>query len=152
MSPKSSTGTKRRTAAKQPQKEKPVVPATSQDDFLIAAIGASAGGMDAFKELMRNLPADTGMGFIVIQHLDPNHESALAELLSKSTSMKVTEVADGMRVVPNQVFVIPPNTSMTISDHTLHLAPRGETRGVHMSVDQFMRSLAEHQGNRSIGV
>ncbi|HWF36988.1 MAG TPA: chemotaxis protein CheB [Candidatus Acidoferrales bacterium] len=152
MSPKAPTSSKRRPAPKTPQKEKPALPATPQDDFLIAAIGASAGGMEAFKELMRNLPADTGIGFIVIQHLDPNHESALAELLSKSTSMQVTEVTDGMRVVPNQVFVIPPNTFMTISDHTLHLAPRGDARGVHMSVDQFMRSLAEHQGNRSIGV
>lgn len=158
MSPKAPTRSKRRPPArhpqkdKPPQKEKPAVPAPSQDDFLIAAIGASAGGMEAFQELMRNLPADTGMAFVVIQHLDPNHESALADLLSKSTSMKVSEVTDGMRVVPNQVFVIPPNTFMTISDHTLHLAPRGDARGVHMSVDQFMRSLAEHQGNRSIGV
>jgi len=152
MSPKAPTTSKRRPAAKQPQKEEPPAPASSQHDFLVVAIGASAGGIEAFKELVRNLPTDTGMGFVVIQHLDPNHASALAELLSKSTSMKVTEVTDGMRVVPNQVFVIPPNTSMTIFDHTLHLVPRGEVHGVHMSIDRFMRSLAEHQGDRSIGV
>lgn len=149
MSPKA-PAKKKRSAAKQTRNF--ADPPATKDDFLIAAIGASAGGMEAFTELFRSLPADTGMGFVLIQHLDPNHESALAELLAKSTPMKVTEVTDGMRVVPNQVYVIPPNTSMTIVDHTLHLAPRGEVRGVHMSVDQFMRSLAEHQGNRSIGV
>jgi len=145
---KPSSKGKKRAAAKQE-----VQPAQSNSDsFLIAAVGASAGGIEAFIELVRNLPTDTGMGFIFLQHLDPKHESALASLLSKETTMKVAEVADGMKVAPNQVFVIPPNTSMTIRDHVLHLAPRGEVRGVHMVIDQFMRSLAEHQGNRSIGV
>ena len=147
-SPKKNTGPSRARQQKQEHSDPPPAP----DDFLIAAIGASAGGIEAFTELFRSLSPDTGMAFVLIQHLDPNHESALAELLSKSTAMKVAEVTDGMRVVPNQVYVIPPNTSMTITDHTLHLAPRGEVRGVHMSVDQFLRSLAEHQGNRSIGV
>ena len=157
MSPKSPTNNKPRIV-KRNQKEQeagsPESPESpdSPDSFLIAAIGASAGGMEAFAELLRNLPTDSGMAFILIQHLDPNHESALASLLSKNTGMKVAEVTDGMRVVPNQVFVIPPNTSMTIADHILHLGPRGEVRGVHMSIDQFMRSLAEHQSNRAIGV
>jgi len=153
MTPRSSTNAKTRAARrKQKPAEKSASPPQSQQSFLIAAIGASAGGMEAFSELLRNLPTDSGMAFILIQHLDPTHQSALAGLLSKDTSMKVIEVTDGMRVIPNQVFVIPPNTSMTIQDHMLHLAPRGDVRGVHMSIDQFMRSLAEHQGNRSIGV
>jgi two-component system CheB/CheR fusion protein len=122
------------------------------DDFLIAALGASAGGMEAFSDFFRHLPADTGIAFVLIQHLDPTHESALAGLLSKQTSMKVAEVTDGMKVEPNQVFVIPPNTTMSITARTLHLAPRGEGRAVHMPIDRFMRSLAEDQGNRGIGV
>jgi two-component system, chemotaxis family, CheB/CheR fusion protein len=121
-------------------------------DLLIAAIGASAGGMEAFTELLNHLPADTGMAFVLIQHLDPKHHSMLTELLSKKTSMPVKEVTDGMRVEGNQVYVIPPNATMSISDHTLKLAPRNELPGAPMAIDHFMRSLAEAQGNRAIGV
>jgi len=121
-------------------------------DILVAAVGASAGGIEAFSELMRNLPNDTGMAFVIIQHLDPKHQSILTELLSKDTEMPVVEVATGMRVQANHVYVIPPNASMSIEDHTLQLSARGETRAVHMSIDQFMRSLAQSQGNRAIGV
>jgi two-component system, chemotaxis family, CheB/CheR fusion protein len=123
-----------------------------QNVLLITAIGASAGGIEAFTDLLRNLPADTGMVFVLIQHLDPKHHSVLAELLSKETVMPVKEVTDGMRVEANHVYVIPPNATMSISNHTLQLASRGEARGVHMSIDHFMRSLAEAQGNRAIGV
>jgi two-component system, chemotaxis family, CheB/CheR fusion protein len=126
--------------------------ASGTDDFLIAAIGASAGGMEAFAELLRNLPTDTGMAFVLIQHLDPKHHSMLAELLSKETGMTVREVTDGMRVEADHVYVIPPDATMSISNHTLELASRGDSRGVHLSIDHFMRSLAESQGNRAIGV
>src|SRR5215813_4347558 len=102
-----------------------------QNEPLIAAIGASAGGIEAFNELVKNLPADTGMAFVLIQHLDPKHHSILTDLVSKETVMPVKEVTDGMRVEPNRVFVIPPNASMTISDHTLKIGPREESRGMH---------------------
>jgi two-component system, chemotaxis family, CheB/CheR fusion protein len=121
-------------------------------DLLIAAIGASAGGIEAFTELMSNLATDTGMAFVLVQHLDPEHHSMLTELLSKKTDMRVKEVTNGMTVEPNHVYVIPPNATMSISNHTLQLAPRGEGRGLHMSIDHFMRALAEQQGNRAIGV
>jgi two-component system CheB/CheR fusion protein len=88
---------------------------TAQKGFLVVAIGASAGGIEAFGELMRNLPADTGMAFVVIQHLDPKHHSILTELLSKETEMQVKEVTDGMLLEPNQVFVIPSNATMSIA-------------------------------------
>jgi two-component system, chemotaxis family, CheB/CheR fusion protein len=123
-----------------------------KDDLLIVAIGASAGGIEAFGELMRTLPPDTGMAFVIIQHLDPMHHSILTELLAKETRMQVLEVTDGMRVEPDHVYVIPPNVWMSIKDHTLRLGPRGSARGAHMSIDQFMRALAEQQGNRAIGV
>jgi two-component system, chemotaxis family, CheB/CheR fusion protein len=126
--------------------------ADGKNDLLIVAIGASAGGIEAATELMKNLPEDTGMAFVLIQHLDPKHHSILTELLSKETAMPVKEVTDGMRVEPDHVYVIPPNASMSIKDHTLNLRPREESRGLHMSIDQFMRSLAEEQGPRAIGV
>lgn len=123
-----------------------------KNDLLIAAVGASAGGIEAFTELMSNLATDTGMAFVLVQHLDPEHHSMLTELISKKTTMRVKEVTNGMTVEPNNVYVIPPNATMSISNHTLQLGPRGETRGIHMSIDHFMRTLAEEQGNRAIGV
>src|SRR2546429_344983 len=122
-----------------------------KSDLLIAAVGASAGGIEAFTELISNLATDTGMAFVLVQHLDPEHHSMLTELLSKKTAMHVKEVTNGMTVEPNHVYVIPPNATMSISNHTLQLAPRGEGRGLHMSIDHFMRALAEGQGNHAIG-
>ncbi|HEX5425049.1 MAG TPA: chemotaxis protein CheB [Candidatus Acidoferrales bacterium] len=126
--------------------------AGSGNHLLIAAIGASAGGIESSTDLIAHLPADTGMAFVLIQHLDPSHESGLAYLLAKKSAMRVHEVKDGMRVEPNNVYVIPPNARMSISDHTLSLSPRGETIASHMTIDHFMRSLAEAQRNRAIGV
>ena len=123
-----------------------------RDGLLIAAIGASAGGIEAFHELLKNLPADTGMAFVLVQHLDPKHHSMLTELVSKQTTMPVEEVADGTKIQANHVYVIPPNATMTISNHTLELGPRSEAPAVQMTIDRFMRSLAEAQGNRAIGV
>ena len=119
---------------------------------MTVAIGASAGGIEAFTDLIRALPVNTGMAFVLIQHLDPTHHSILTELLAKETSMRVREVSDGMPLQPNQVYVIPPNATMSVSGHRLQIAPRGETRGLHMSIDRFMRSLANEEGNRAIGV
>jgi len=133
-------------------KEGPSPAPDRKRDLLIAAIGASAGGIEAFTELMSNLATDTGMAFVLVQHLDPEHHSMLTELLSKKTAMRVKEVTNGMTVEPNHVYVIPPNATMSISNHTLQLAPRGEGRGLHMSIDHFMRALAEEQGNHAIGV
>ena len=129
------------------REERPAQP----DDVPVVAIGASAGGLEAFTELLSHLPCDTGMGFVLVQHLDPKHESMLTELISRSTTMPVVEVQDGMKVQANHVYVIPPNATMTIQDHTLHLTAR-EARGQHLAVDFFMRALAESQGTNSIGV
>ncbi len=127
-------------------------PAHRSNDLLIAAIGASAGGIESFTDLLESLPNDTGMAFILIQHLDPKHESGLTALLSKKSAMSVREVTEGMRVEANHVYVIPPNANMAISNHSLTLSPRGESTTSHMTIDHFMRSLAEAQGNRAIGV
>ncbi len=121
------------------------------DEFLIVAVGASAGGIEAFSELVRNLPPDTGMAFVLVQHLAPAHHSMLANLIAKITPMRVNEVTNGMLVEPNSVYVIPPNTTMSISHRTLQLVPRDDSAGMPMPIDHFMRSLSE-LGNRAVGV
>ncbi|MEG3849589.1 chemotaxis protein CheB [Microcoleus sp. herbarium19] len=120
--------------------------------FPVVGIGASAGGLEAFMQLLSHLPIDTGMAFVIIQHMLPAQESLLSVILSRSTQMQVHEVTDGMRVAPNQVYVIPPNASMTIARGILNLKPRGTGRGIFMSVDTFLFSLAEERGNKAIGV
>ncbi|MGA9882550.1 MAG: chemotaxis protein CheB [Candidatus Acidiferrales bacterium] len=129
-----------------------VIPIGATDDFLIAAVGASAGGIEATGALLHHLPPDTGIAYVVVQHLDPKHPSILSELLAKETKMPVREVKDGVRVEPNHVYVIPPDTAMSISDRVLRLSPREESRVGRMSIDHFMRSLADAHGNQSIGV
>jgi two-component system CheB/CheR fusion protein len=127
-------------------------PIAHNNSFPIVGIGASAGGLEALTFLLRALPDDTGMGFVVVQHLAPTHESMLTEILSKSTSMPVTEVKDGMMVEPDSMYVIPPNTNMALLHGHLNLMPRKETVGHHMPIDYFLRSLAEDQGGRAIGI
>jgi two-component system CheB/CheR fusion protein len=135
-------------SAQHPTERKP----SPKNDLLITAIGASAGGIEAVTELLNSLPTDTGMAFVLVQHLDPTHPSLLREVLSKKTGMTVKEVTDGTVVEPNHVYVIPPNASMSVTGDTLRLHPREESRGAHMSIDYFMRSLAEEHGNRAIGI
>ncbi|MEG4044412.1 chemotaxis protein CheB [Microcoleus sp. Pol17_C1] len=120
--------------------------------FPVVGIGASAGGLEAFTQLLRHLPIDTGMAFVIIQHMLPTQESALSEILARSTQMPVHEVQDGMQIAPNQVYVIPPNVSMTIDRGVLKLTPRGRGRGIFMSVDTFLVSLAAERGNQAIGI
>lgn len=120
--------------------------------FPVAGIGASAGGLEAFTGLLRHLPADTGIGFVVIQHLDPAHPSILAELLARETAMPVEEARDGVAIAPNRVYVMPPNTSMEWKLGKLSLVPRNEAKGPYLPVDCFFRSIALECGSRSIGV
>jgi len=120
--------------------------------FPIVGIGASAGGLEPFGQILRALPADTGMAFVLVQHLDPTHASMLTEILSRATVMPVAEVTDQMMVQPNHVYVIPPGVTMGIDRGTLRLTPRREAKGQHRPIDYFLRSLAEDQGHRGIGV
>src|SRR5271155_3286706 len=102
------------------------LPRGREHDRTIVAIGDSAGGIEALSDLLTALSPDTGMAFVLVQHLDPRHHSILTELLTRKTAMTVTEVSDGLPVEPNHLYVIPPNTTMSISDRTLHLVPREE--------------------------
>ncbi|MGA2184651.1 MAG: chemotaxis protein CheB [Bryobacteraceae bacterium] len=118
----------------------------------VVGIGASAGGLEVFKLLLADLPADTGLAIVFIQHLDPKHHSMLAEILARATTMPVSEAADGMPVEANHVYVIPANADLTIAHGALKLAPRTQTPGSHMPIDRFLRSVADQCGSRAIGV
>src|SRR5262245_45868780 len=146
-----------------PDSNDPVLPAvnpvlvdhlTPQESlpFPIVTIGASAGGLEALKTLFNAMPADTGMAFVVVQHLSPTHESLLSDILMRVTSMPVAPVENNMPVDPNHVYVIPPGKNLVFGQGRLQLAPRNEVRGQQRSVDHFMRSLAEEHGHKSIGV
>ncbi len=124
----------------------------SPNNFPIVAIGASAGGLEAVTSLLHALPAEPGMSLVFISHLDPTHESAMVELLSRTTRLPVHQAAEGMHVVRNAVYVLPPNADMTISDDVLHLVRREAGRGHHMPIDSFFASLADDRTSNAIGV
>lgn len=151
-SKKANSSAKRASKNAQPSSPTLPKPTTQNKSFSIVGIGASAGGLEAFNQLLNALPPDTGMGFVVVQHLAPTHESMLTEILSKSTIMPVAEVKDGVLVEPDSVYVIPPNTNMALLHGHLNLMPRKNSQGQHMPIDYFLRSLAEDQGSRAIGV
>ena len=125
-------------------------PLSNEKDFPIVAIGASAGGLDALELFFKNIPKISNIAFIVIQHLDPSHESKLTELLQRITSIKVVQAKDKMRVLKNQVYVIPPNKNMTIVNGVLQLLKIDN--GLHLPIDLFFQSLALDKKEHSIGI
>ncbi len=124
----------------------------SKGTFPVVGIGASAGGLSAYSKLLKALPVDTGMAFVLVQHLDPKHASMLPELLGRTTLMPVLEIRDGMPVQPNNVYVMPPNHSLAILHGVLHLMPRPDALGRHLPIDDFLRTLAEDAQSNAIGV
>jgi two-component system CheB/CheR fusion protein len=120
--------------------------------FPIVGIGASAGGLEAFSNLLAHLPPKTGMAFVFVQHLDPSHSSALEEILSRATKIPVREVRDGLAVQPDHIYIIPPNADMLIKQNVLSLSARTVARGQHRPIDTFLRSLAEDKRGQAIGV
>ncbi len=120
--------------------------------FVIVGVGASSGGLEAFTRLLEHLPTDTDMAFVLVQHLDPQHDSILAELLGHVTAMPVREVTDRMKVEPNRVYVIPPGKHMNIADGVLRLQPRPVGGTPPQSVDLFFEALAHDRRERAIGV
>lgn len=139
---------------KEPVRDKKAKPQGSKlrPTFPIVGIGASAGGLEAFTALLKALPVDTGLGFVLVQHLDPQHESALTQLLTRATSMPVREVTNNLRVEANHVYVIPPNRNLGITEGRLTLEPRGSERRPTRSIDTFFESLAQDQRERAVGV
>ena len=121
------------------------------DTPLIVGVGASAGGLEAFTELLSHLPGDTGLAFVLIQHLDPSHESYLTELLSKASKMPVSEVRGETRAEANHVYVIAPRCNLGISNGVLQSPPRPD-RGPNLPIDSFLRALAADRGSEAFGV
>ncbi len=126
--------------------------ARARTGFPIVGIGASAGGLDAFKKFFSALPADSGAAFVLIQHLDPTRESLTADLVGTYTRMPVGQVEDGMRVEANRVYVIPPNAYLSIRARTLRLSAPTAPRSLRMAIDFFLHSLAEDQHEHAIAV
>jgi two-component system CheB/CheR fusion protein len=121
--------------------------------FPIVGIGASAGGLAAFEAFFSGVNgAQSGMAFVLVQHLAPDHESILSELVKRYAQMDVYEVKDGMRVQPNCTYIIPPNRDMAVSNGVLRLSEPALPRGQRMPIDFFFRSLAQSHGERAIGI
>jgi two-component system CheB/CheR fusion protein len=120
--------------------------------FPIVGLGASAGGLEALEQFLGHVPKACGLGFVVVQHLDPTHKGILVELLQRSTPMPVVQIKDRMKIEPNHVYVIPPNKDLSILHGVLHLLEPAAPRGLRLPIDFFFRSLADDRQGQSIGV
>ena len=133
-----------------PQIDKPLIKSTIR--FPVVGIGASAGGLEAFKKLIKAIPEKSGMAYILVQHLAPTHESVLPELLQRVTTIPIHEITDSIRVEPDNIYIIPANRLLVASDGVLHLSPRPPKDQKRMPIDIFFTSLAEVHGSHAIGV
>lgn len=115
-------------------------------------IGGSAGGLETFEDFFARMPSDSGMAFVVVQHLDPTHKGMLPELLQRYSSMPVVQIEDGMQVKPNSIYVIPPNKDLSILHGTLQLLEPASARGLRLPIDFFFKSLAQDQGDKAVAI
>jgi two-component system CheB/CheR fusion protein len=146
-----------KTKKESPVKKNDDIQATNEKTpagFPIVGIGASAGGLAAFEAFFSGMPADTdpNMAFVLVQHLAPDHKSILTDLIRRYTRMQVFEVEDGMKVLPNCAYIIPPNRDMAFINGTLQLMEPAAPRGQRLPIDFFFRSLAQDQRERAIGI
>ncbi len=128
------------------------LPTRGPGDFAVVGIGASAGGLDACRKFVEALPVDSGMAFILVQHLDPTHESMMVDLLAGHTAMTVRQATDGMPIEPEHLYVIPPGTYLSVGSGALHLSPPQARHGARLPFDFLLRSLAEEFGERALCV
>jgi two-component system, chemotaxis family, CheB/CheR fusion protein len=139
----------KKTLAKPRADKTPIPPRTSQA-FYIVGIGASAGGLEAFEAVFRNMPENPGMAFVLVPHLDPSHASILPQLVQKCTHMKVLQILDGLKILPNTVYIVPPNKDLAMLDGTLQLIDPTESRAARLPINYFFRSLAQDQKEKAI--
>ncbi len=118
----------------------------------VVGIGASAGGLESLEKLFQNLPADTGMAFVIIQHLSPDFKSMMFELLARDTNMEIHRVEDGMQIEANHVYLLPPKKEIIIAGGELHLIDKDVNKGLTLPIDRFFESLARECGTRAIGI
>jgi len=131
---------------------KNIVPELKTDRFPIVGIGASAGGLEAMEQFFVNVPVNSGLAYVVVQHLDPTVKGMLPELLQRVSKMEVFQATDRLSVKPDRVYVIPPNKSMSVLKGKIHLFDPVEARGLRMPIDFFFRSLADDSNEMSVGV
>jgi two-component system, chemotaxis family, CheB/CheR fusion protein len=122
--------------------------------FPVVGIGASAGGLEAFKRFLKAIPENSGLAYVLVQHLDPTHKSILPSLLQKVTNIPVLEITDDIKVEPDHIYIIPSNKTLVANDGVLELSERPEKGGSvrHMPIDRFFTSLAQVHGSHAIGV
>lgn len=130
----------------------PVATESSSAPACVVGLGASAGGLEALQTFFAHMPADSGLAFVVVQHLSPDYKSLMVELLSKTTSMPVKRIEDGMKLEPNCVYLIPPKKNVTLFHHQLLLTDQDHGRGLNLPIDLFFRSLAEDLGERAVAI
>ncbi len=147
---KSTRGTE--DGEKMPRRSPERQDAEAASPFPIVGVGASAGGLEAFTELLAALPPEPGIALVFVQHLAPTHDSVLRTLLARDTPLTVLIVEDGMEIEQDHVYVIPPDRNMAVLNGRLSLFPRAEAIGRHLAIDYFFRSLASDQKNRAVGV
>ena len=135
---------------------KPAIPASSKspssEGFAIVGIGASAGGLDACRKMVRALPKNTGMAFILVQHLDPTHESMMVGLLTAFTSMSVVQATDGMLLERDHLYVIPPGAYLSVLGGAIHLSQPKARHGARLPFDFLLHSMADEYGKRAVCV
>lgn len=136
----------RKTRSKAKTRAKPT------DDFAIVGVGASAGGLEALRPLLAGLPDDVGVAYVIAQHLDPKHSSALVELLARGTPLRVSEIQDGMTVQRNEIYITPPDRNAVFNHGVLHLSRPTTSFGPKPSVDMLFISLAEGCRERGVGI
>jgi two-component system CheB/CheR fusion protein len=124
----------------------------SAPPFPVVGIGASAGGLKAIRRFFDHVPAESGMAFVVIVHLDPDHKSQMGELIQSHTSMRVTQPEKSVRLEPNHVYVIPPDKNLSLNDGHIRLTPRRKTAGLRAPIDLFFETLAKTRGRHAVAV
>jgi two-component system CheB/CheR fusion protein len=127
-------------------------PEQAVKEFPIVGIGASAGGLEALEAFMAHMPPETGMAFVIIQHLSPKHKSLMAEILQRATLMKVVQIEDGMRIEPNRVYLNPPEKEVALFNYIFQLIDLASGEGFRLPIDYFFRTLAEDMREKAIGV
>ena len=142
------SGAVEKEAVKDMKKSTPL----KQEKLIIVGIGASAGGLEAIESFFHHMDPESGMAFVLVQHLDPTHKSILSELVGRFSKMPVQEVTQSLQVEPNHVYVIPPNRDLAILNNRLQLLDPSGPRHLRLSIDYFFRSLAQEAGHRAIGI
>jgi two-component system CheB/CheR fusion protein len=135
-----------------PQEDKDKIKVLSKNLFPVVGIGASAGGLEAFKKLVKAIPENSGMAYILVQHLHPDHSSSLPEILQRETKIPVQEISDNVIVKPDNVYIIPSNNMLVATDGILQLSPRPSKDQKNMPIDVFFSSLAEVHQSHAIGI